>query len=169
MPKFTYTGEDKNGTPVKQTVEAADRFGVYEIARTNGHVVKSVDESKKFSPSAFLDMDKINYYLSKVKDDDLVMMTRNLGSMLVAGLPLSRGLSVIERQSKNPRLQGIMKQVRERINQGDQFHEALKAFPESFDDLYVSMVKAGEESGGLADTLPLPKRSTFAGVTFSNI
>lgn len=153
MPKFTYKGETANGESVTQTVEAEDRFAVYELARANGHTVKSVDETSSFSLGGFLNMDKINYYLSRVGDDDLVMMTRNLGSMLVAGLPLSRALSVIERQSNNPRLKGIMKQVREGINKGDQFFEALSKHPGTFNDLYVSMIKAGEESGGLADAL----------------
>ena len=153
MTKFTYTGEDKNGETVTETIDANDRFAVYEIARSKGHVVKSVDQATRFSLGNVLNVDKINYWLSRVKDDDLVMMTRNIGSMLVAGLPLSRALSVIERQSTNPRVQGTMKQIRERINKGEQFHEALAQFPETFDDLYVAMVKAGEESGGLADTL----------------
>lgn len=153
MAKFTYTGEDQKGATVTETVEAKDRFAVYEIARTAGHTVDSVSEAKTFSFQMFLDVKKIEYYISKVKDDEVVMMTRNLGSMLVAGLPLSRALSVIERQSSNPRLTGIIGKVRERITKGDQFNEALAEFPNTFNDLYVSMVKAGEESGGLSDAL----------------
>jgi type IV pilus assembly protein PilC len=73
--------------------------------------------------------------------------------MLTAGLTVSRALSVVERQSSNPRLKGVVKRMVERINQGDQFFEALKEFPEVFNDLYVAMVKAGEESGNLAEAL----------------
>lgn len=153
MPKFKYIGEGKNGEMVTETVEAADRFAVYEMARSNGHTVRSVEEAKRAGFVSSLNMEKINLFLSRVKDDDLVMMTRNLGSMLVAGLPLSRCLSVIERQSNNLRLQKTMKDIREHINKGNQFYESLAQFPETFDDLYVSMVKAGEESGGLAETL----------------
>ena len=153
MPKFTYQGEDKTGNMVTEVVEAADRFAVYDIARQSGHSVKSVSEKKSLSVGSFSNFKKIEYYISRVKDDDLVMMTRNLGSMLVAGLPLTRSLSVIERQSKNPRLKGVLEKIRERINKGEQFHEALAEFPKTFDDLYVSMVKAGEESGGLSEAL----------------
>ncbi len=81
------------------------------------------------------------------------MVTRNLGSMLVAGLTVSRALSVIERQSSNPRLKGVVKRVIARINEGDPFYETLKEFPEVFSDLYVAMVRAGEESGSLAESL----------------
>jgi type IV pilus assembly protein PilC len=153
MPKFTYIGEDQTGQKVVRTVEAGDRFAVYEIARNEGNTVSSIAEGKRFDLQQFLNIEKINYYLSRVKADELVMMTRNLGAMLIAGLPLTRALSVIERQSKNPRLIGVLKDIQARINKGDQFNEALAAYPKEFDDLYVAMVKAGEESGGLADAL----------------
>lgn len=153
MPTFTYQGEDSNGSAVTETVTADDRFGVYAIARSNGHTVASIKETSGHSMSAWLDVERINYHLSRVKEDELVMITRNLGSMITAGLTVSRALSVIERQSSNPKLKGVVKRVRERINQGDPFHETLREFPKVFDDLYVAMVRAGEESGNLADTL----------------
>lgn len=153
MPKFTYTGEDQAGETVTNTVTAKDRFAVYEIARNSGHTVSSVSEESPYSIKKFLDVDKINYYLSRVKDDELVMMTRNLGSMLNAGLTVTRALSVIERQSKNPRLKGVIKRIVERVNQGEAFHEALKEFPGTFNDLYIAMARAGQEGGTLSDSL----------------
>lgn len=153
MARFIYKGKDGEGKQVTVTTEADDRYAVYDIARQNGHTVISIAEAKKFSLERFLNVEKINYALSKVKLDELVMATRNMAAMLRAGLPLSRVLAVIERQTKNPRLKGIMVSVREEINKGNQFYEALKKYPETFSPLYVAMVRAGEESGGLADTL----------------
>ena len=89
MPKFTYTGEDKNGAIVSETIEAADRFAVYEIARKSGHTVGHVTETKRFSVQMFLNVDKINYYISRIKTDDLVMMTRNLLKNGVLSMPVS--------------------------------------------------------------------------------
>jgi type IV pilus assembly protein PilC len=152
MPKFTYTGEDKDGTKVTETVDAADRFGVYAIARESGHTVSNIKTTGSGLTSRF-NLEKINYFLSRISDDELVMVTRNLGSMLVAGLTVSRALTVIERQSTNPRMKGVTKQVVAKINQGGQFYEGLRDFPDVFDDLYVAMVKAGEESGNLAEAL----------------
>jgi type IV pilus assembly protein PilC len=153
MPVFTYHGEDKEGNKVSNTVTVADRFAVYSIARDAGHTVVSIDEGSKLVLKKFFNLDRINYFLSRVKQDELVMVTRNLGSMLTAGLTVSRALSVVERQTKNPRLKGVTKRIVERINQGDQFNAALSEFPEVFDNLYISMVKAGEESGSLAESL----------------
>jgi type IV pilus assembly protein PilC len=155
MAKFTYAGETSTGDKVQKTIEANDRFEVYEIARKEGHTISSISEGSSFSLRKYFDIEKINYFLSRVKADELVMTTRNLGSMLVAGLPLSRALSVIERQSTNPRLKGVMRVIQARITKGDQFNEALTEFPNIFDDLYVAMVRAGEESGGLSDTLQI--------------
>lgn len=153
MTKFIYKGKRADGSEVVETVEAADRYAVYEVARTNGHTVSSIEETKPFSLKHLLNTDKINYYLSRVKLDELVMITRNLGSMLDAGLPLSRALSVVERQSKNPRLKGTMAELRQSISRGEPFYTGLKQFPNVFSPLYVAMVRAGEESGSLAPSL----------------
>lgn len=153
MPKFTYIGADSEGAPVERTVEAADRFAVYAVARTDGHTVSKVTAASSFSLNNLFDMEKINYKLSRVKGDELVMVTRNLGSMITAGLTVSRALDVIKRQTKNPRLKGVVTSMVEDINKGDSFYDALKKFPEVFNDLYVAMVRAGEESGNLAGTL----------------
>lgn len=153
MSKFTYIGEDKNGEAVTETVEAKDRFAVYEVARSNGHIVKQIKDQGKFSLKSFIDVEKIESMISRVSLDELVLMSRNLGAMLSAGLALSRALSVVERQSKNPRLKLLIKKIRERINSGESFNEALREDPKTFSDLYVAMVRAGEEGGSLAETL----------------
>ena len=143
MPTFRYIGQTSTGEKVERTVEATDRFAVYEVAREEGNTVTSIIEGKKFSLDGLIDVEKLEYYISRVKEDEKVMMTRNLSSMLIAGLPLSRALSVLERQSKNPRVKGILKSVQESITKGEPFNQALSAFPKEFDDLYVAMVKAG--------------------------
>lgn len=152
MAQFTYTGEDEKGRKVTKQVTADDRFAVYAVARSAGHTVSSVTTQGKFHLQ-FLNVEKLNYMMSRVKDDELIMATRNLGSMLKAGLTVTRALSVIQRQTENPRLKGVMKRIVERINQGDPFYEALREFDSVFNNLYVAMVKAGEESGNLAESL----------------
>ena len=153
MPKFTYTGEDSEGKKVTETVTADDRYAVYDVARTNGHRITNIEEEGSLGLGKFVDMEKINYFLGRVSNDELIMITRNLGSMLTAGLTITRALSVIERQSTNDKLKVIIKSVVERINSGSQFYEALKDYPKVFNDLYVAMIKAGEESGNLAESL----------------
>ncbi len=152
MAKYIYEGEDSEGHKIKETVTADDRYAVYDIARNNGHTVSAVTEASGFSLKA-IDVEKINAWLGRVKQDELVMVTRNLGSMLDAGLTVTRALSVIERQSKNAKLKAVVKDIIANINKGGQFFEALKNHPRVFDDLYIAMIRAGEESGNLAESL----------------
>jgi type II secretory pathway component PulF len=152
--KFTYIGTKKDGEKTRETVEAPDRFAVYDIARERGVSVTSVEEGEG-QDGRWFNVERFNAMISRVSTDQLVLMTRNLSSMLKAGLPLSRGLSVIERQSQNPKLKLIVADLRGRIQKGEQFNAALAAHPRHFDQLYVSMVRSGEESGGLSDALGL--------------
>jgi type IV pilus assembly protein PilC len=154
MSKFTYHGKTKAGEAVHETVEVADRYDVYDVARKAGHEVVSIDEVRGFSFNSALNMEKINAFLSRVKQDEVIMLTRNLSAMLKAGLSLTRALSVGERQTKNPRLKALLVAIREQVNKGDQFNAALSGHKE-FSPLYVAMVRAGEEGGTLADALEI--------------
>lgn len=153
MKQFTYTGNTGDGQPIRETVEAPDRFAVYDIAREKGVTVTNVFEENGSVLKRFLNMDRINALISRVSLDQLVLTTRNLSGMIKAGLPLSRALSVVERQSANPKLKLVIADVRERVQKGEQFNVALASHPKIFDSLFVSMVKAGEESGGLSESL----------------
>jgi type IV pilus assembly protein PilC len=153
MPHFTYTGTDKEGKKVSTTIEAADRFGVYDMARQSGHTVTSVIEGKNSKEQGTALIDRINAYIGSVKQDEMVMFTRNLSAMLKAGLPMSRALSVAERQSKNQTFKATMRAINEKLNQGTPFHEAIEVHTKIFSKLYTAMVRAGEESGSLADAL----------------
>lgn len=156
MSKFSYTGKNSEGHQVTSTVEAADRFAVYDEARKNGHTVTTVTEvGKGMSFGGKAIFDKLNALISSVKQDEIVMFTRNLSAMLKAGLPMSRALSVGERQTKNAKLKHALHTLGERLNQGTPFNESLADFPKIFSRLYVMMVRAGEEGGTLADALQI--------------
>lgn len=151
--KFRYLAKDSQENEQKGILDVEDRYKVYEQLRDMGLEVISVEEVRGFDFGAFFSVEKINVALSRVKQDELVMMTRNLGAMLTAGLALSRAISVIGRQSKNPRLKDVTKDIEERINAGEQFFETLKRHPKIFDNLYISMVRAGRKA------VILPKHS----------
>lgn len=153
MATFIYKGKDKQGHPVIETIEASDRFAVYDVARKSEHTVDQVDEVHSFAPLRSLKLRGLSLFLNRITLDDLVMLTRNLSAMLKAGLALSRALSVAERQSKNPRLKATLHALGERLNAGSSFHEALAEFPNEFSRLYVAMVHAGEEGGKLTEAL----------------
>jgi type IV pilus assembly protein PilC len=91
-------------------------------------------------------------FLSKVKSKQLMTFTRQLATLIDAGLPLLRGLQIIVRQERNPLLKRTTQQIAESIESGGTFAEALAAHPKIFNKLYVNMVRAGE-IGGVLDTV----------------
>jgi len=85
----------------------------------------------------------------KVSPMDLSAMTRQLATMINADLPLVQSLSALTEQVENPRLARVLAEVREAVNEGASLGEAMEAYPRVFSELYVNMVKAGEQSGAL--------------------
>ena len=84
---------------------------------------------------------------------ELAMFTQQLASLLVAGLPLVQCLEALQDQTEDPCFRIVIRDVRTDISQGNSFSAAVKKFPNSFNTLFVSMVEAGEASGGLAEIL----------------
>src|SRR3989338_1853536 len=150
MTKFVYTAEKSDGEVYKGVAEAADRFELYGIVRREGGKIISVGEE------AGSNMWSLGYWNAKfttIKEYDKILMARNLGAMLGAGLSLARALSVLERQTKNPRLASALSQISSDVRRGEALHASLNKFPRVFSNLFVAMVRAGEESGNLPDSL----------------
>jgi type IV pilus assembly protein PilC len=84
---------------------------------------------------------------------ELAMFTQQLASLLTAGLPLVQCLEALQDQTEDPYFRIVIRDVRADISQGNSFSAAVKRFPNSFNTLFVSMVEAGEASGGLAEIL----------------
>jgi type IV pilus assembly protein PilC len=150
MPTYTYKALHDDKTPYEGSIEAKDRFEVYSMVRKEGGQVISVSEKKA---GAFqLSFDPFKFF-RRVKEIDIILLTRNLGAMLQAGLSLSRALNVIERQSKKARLKEVVQGINADIQQGGSLSSGMLKYPNMFSKLVTSMVQAGEESGTLAESL----------------
>ncbi len=153
MPTFTYKGTTADGRAVERTIEAADRYLVYDRAREAGHAVGSIEEQKNApakTPRVFAGAFPL---LNIVRLDDLVMLARSLSAMLRAGLALARALSVAERQSGSAGLRRVLAEVRADVEKGKPFHDALALRPRVFSRLFIAMAHTGEEGGTLTDAL----------------
>lgn len=147
---FTYKAKSKEGDLVNGLMEAVDRFALARDLRAGGNVPLSIREKKTLS----FDVDAIfGNFFGRVKVGELIILTKNLGGMIKAGLSLSRAISVLEKQTKNKALNKILVSVSNNINAGDTLSTALAKFPNVFSKLFISMTKAGEESGNLAGAL----------------
>lgn len=150
MPKFKYKVRELSGQESEGEMEAADRFAVAAGLRSDGKSVISVEDVKSgFS----FNMDAINVFLSRVKTQHLIVFAHNLSAMMKAGLSLSRGLTILERQTKNPAFKKTIKTLIDEISRGSTLSAGMAKFPKVFSAIFVSMVRAGEESGGLSDSL----------------
>jgi type IV pilus assembly protein PilC len=84
---------------------------------------------------------------------DKIIFARNLANMIEAGLSLTRAIAVMEKQIKNKKLKNIYHEINADISSGKSFHDALTRFSDVFPSVFISMVKSGEESGNLAESL----------------
>ncbi len=167
MPKFSYVALDAHGKETKGTIEVASQneaisrvkemgFFPTKIAEATekikekkfGKKVRPAAKSGKKSGALTINI-KIPGLSGRVKPKVLTTFTRQLATLVDAGLPLLRGLRVLEKQERNSTLKGILGELALAIEGGSTFSEALAQHPKIFNRLFVNMVKAGELGGVL--------------------
>lgn len=147
---FSYKAKSKEGAIILGTMEAVDRFSASRDLRSRDISPISINEKKENSFPGLAIFDNI---FSKVSAGELIILTKNLSGMLKAGLSLGRALSVLEKQTKKPVLNKILLSIFADVNSGETLSTALSKFPNVFSTLFVSMTRAGEESGNLSGSL----------------
>ena len=146
---FSYTAKSKTGEFIESTIEAADRFSAAKEIRSRGSTPVSIEDKSGLTGKLSLN----GAIFSRVSVSEQIIFTKNLSGMILAGLSLSRALSVLKKQTKNAKLSAVLVSLIADINTGETFSKGLSKFPEVFSKLFVSMVRAGEESGNLSSTL----------------
>lgn len=147
MSIFLYTAVDKAGKKHEGKLEAASEAAVGQlITRQNMRAVFIKKEESKQNPLAFLTA-------SKVKSKDLVIFTRQLATMIDAGVPLVRSLATLQNQTENPVFKKHIAEISKDVESGLSFAESLEKHPRVFSAIYVNMVRAGEAGGILDDIL----------------
>ena len=108
----------------------------------------------------------LSFLSHKIKSSDLALITRQMSTLINAGIPVDRALDSVAEQLSDKSSANKLKEISMRVKEGYKFSEALKEFPESFDSLYVSLIEAGESSGELGNVMEetadyLEKRATL--------
>jgi type IV pilus assembly protein PilC len=145
MATFGYVGRSKSGAVKKGELVAKSRDEAVEQLRKQSVVVTSLEEKAAQEGFSF----KLG---GGVSEKDLVVFTRQFGTMINAGLPLIQCLEILSNQSENAALRKSVGAIKVQVEGGSTFSDALRRHPKVFDDLYVNMVHAGEV-GGLLDTI----------------
>lgn len=157
MPLFEYAVLDGKGKRKKGFIDASSPQSARETLRKDGFYIVSLDsaavDSRETARSSLPS-------LGRISRSDLASMTRQLSTLLRAGLPLLQALEALVEQMEKPAIRKTLSGVRNLVNEGASFHEALAHYPSVFPGIYVQMCRAGETGGfldrimeRLADTL----------------
>ena len=151
MAKFSYTAVDAQGKQANGTVEAADQSAAIAQIRQLGFYPQRLDEKRDEAVEAATAKVKAPKVKrgGKVKIKILTVFTRQLATLIDAGLPLLRSLNTLARQERNVIMRNTMAALATSVESGRTFSEALAQHPAIFNKLYVNMVKAGELGGVL--------------------
>ena len=169
MPKFNYIALDARGNETKGSIEVASQNEAIGRVKEMGLFPTKISEAEKDKPAdkkaakskasakpgakkkgGGMQINiKIPFLGGGVKPKVLMTFTRQLATLVDAGLPLLRGLRVLEKQERNATLKGILAELATSIEGGSTFSEALAQHPKVFNKLFVNMVKAGELGGVL--------------------
>lgn len=147
MVTFAYQARDSSGKVVSGVQEALNEDNAINTLMTRGLLVLSIQQKSA---------SKGRKRRGKVSETDLVLFTRQLATMIDAGLPLVSGLTALFEQSDPKRQTGlrfVIGDLTARVQQGDSFSEAIARHPKTFSRLYLAMVKAGESGGLLAEIM----------------
>ncbi len=144
MPIYHYRARDRQGRSIAATVEAPDLRTAARILREKGYFITEIKE-----PGKGLQREIELSFLERGPGlKDLAIFSRQLATMLAAGLPIVQSLAILEKQTENKKFQKIIREVRTDVEGGMAFSDALAKHP-VFGRLYVNLVRAGEASGTL--------------------
>lgn len=145
MAIFTYKGLDKSGKERKSTVAADTETQAKAKIKSMGILLMSIKEQKSGGSSK----KKSSILGPKIGINDISMMTRQLATLTKARIVLVESLTALQDQTDNPQLKIVLSEVKQKVNEGSSLAHALGDYPKVFNNVYVNMVDAGEQSGTL--------------------
>src|SRR5579884_2097376 len=148
MPTFRYKARDKYGSLFVGTFETNGAEAVAGHLDSLGYIPVSIEEERpSISLAQFLPQ------FETIRAEDLIVFSRQLATLISAGIPFMASFNALEEQTENPALKKVISQVRRDVEGGSTIAEALAKHPKVFSTLYVNMVKAGETGGVLDEIL----------------
>ena len=146
MPIYQYKALDARSKKVSGVIEAeSPKSAVLKLKKLSIYPLEIIETEEREKEQKF----QIPWLKDRVSSSELAIMTRQLATLVGAGLPLVQCLTALTEQVSHPRLKNVIAEVRELVNEGSSFAEALAQYPRIFSEFYVNMVQAGEQSGAL--------------------
>jgi general secretion pathway protein F/type IV pilus assembly protein PilC len=147
MPEFAYTALAKTGSRTNGTLTAVSEREAMAMLDARGLFPVRIEAAKAKTSAFQLGSNR------RIRSKYMAPFYSQLADLLRSGVPLLRSLDILERQSSNPSLSEVVREVRSRVADGTGLAEAMSQHPKAFNELAVSMVKAGQEGGFLEDVL----------------
>ena len=146
MPIFIWEGRGRNNQIRKGEMEAPSAQEARNNLSRQGITVEKIKKKPKdlFEDVAFLQ--------PRVKQEDIIIFARQFATMIDAGLPIIQCFDILQAQQDNTTFKKMLKKIKESVESGQTLAEAMKAYPEQFDNLFVNMIAAGE-AGGILDVI----------------
>ncbi len=148
MALYTWSGFTEKGKVTQGMIDATSTREAKLKLRSQGIFVSSIAEEAATPASSVKDI-SLKRFLGRVKLEDVTVMTRQLSTLVGASIPLVESLSALYEQTDSPAMKKTVAQVRDAVNEGLSFADALSQHRRVFSDLYVNMVRSGEASGAL--------------------
>ncbi|QQR82169.1 type II secretion system F family protein [Candidatus Campbellbacteria bacterium] len=143
-----YKAVSTTGEVYEKTGEAEDSFALAKQLSSEGETLISANEIKEKSW-----LQKFNLDFSRIKLTEKITFAKNLATMVDAGLTVSRGISIMEKQSESRKFRETLSVISSEVQKGTPLSAAFEKFPDVFSTLFIAMVRAGEESGKLGESL----------------
>jgi len=158
MQRFNYVAIDAQGKEQHGAVDAKDQSQAIAMLRQHNLFPQSIApaggaQKPKSLGAMEIKLKMPEFLRGRVKAKDLMVLTRQLATLVDSGLPLIRGLRILTKQTKNTQLREALTGMGVAVEGGSTFSEALAQYPKIFDHLYVNMAKAGEAGGVLEQSL----------------
>lgn len=143
MSNFSYVVRDRTGRVLRGRVEAPDRNAAVQLLRDSGKMVTSLQE---VAPGRGFNL---NDLFKRVKLKDLAVFAKQFSAMVESGIDVLRCLTILQRQTENPYLREVLSEVHDDVAEGQTLSQALAKHPRAFPRLFISLIRASEESGSL--------------------
>ena len=145
MANYSYTGRDAAGKLVDGVLEGISAGGVADILVRRGVTPLSIEEAR--GKSAAAGSGEINLFKRKVEHVDILLFSRQIHTLLKAGVPIMRALGGLQESATNPAMKDVIADVKESLEAGRELSVSLARHPKVFGSFYISMVRVGEATG----------------------
>lgn len=153
MPTFVARVRDAKGNAKKEKIVAQTVTEARSALRSRGLFVQELKQAQEFKFSGNINLEPLQMAMAKVSVKDKAVFSRQFAALINAGVAIVRSLGVMAEQCTNPKLKKALTHISEDVQQGMNLSEAMRKHPDCFDNLYVSMVQAGEVGGVLDEVM----------------